>query len=69
MCSFHCGGEYKPEDIKNKSKKYPLHYVKDECINCGRCRVEKYTDGSLICEKCHFNQETNQYDTDEMKFL
>ncbi|WP_416149483.1 TFIIB-type zinc finger domain-containing protein [Salipaludibacillus sp. HK11] len=41
-------------------------YVSDECKNCGRVRVE-LIDGKKICEKCHFNQDTNDYEIDYRK--
>lgn len=39
-----------------------LGYVEEPCIKCGRCRVEKYENGDLICEKCYFNQVTKEYE-------
>lgn len=36
-----------------------LGYVSKECNNCGRVRVEEYSDGSLICEKCYWDQIDN----------
>lgn len=38
-----------------------LGYIDKECINCGRLRVEKYSSGNEICEKCGFEQNTKQY--------
>ena len=32
------------------------------CENCGRARVELCRNGKLICEKCHWDQDTHQYD-------
>lgn len=37
-------------------------YIEQECINCGRHRVEKYKNGSKICEKCSFDQDKKEYD-------
>ncbi len=36
-------------------------YVSKECPNCGRVRVEHYTNGKHVCEKCHWCIEENQY--------
>ena len=33
-----------------------LGYDNKECNNCGRVRVEIYSDGTSICEKCNWNQ-------------
>ena len=38
-----------------------LGYTGKRCINCGRARVEKYSSGNEICEKCGFEQKTKQY--------
>lgn len=38
-----------------------LGYTGKKCINCGRVRVEKYSSGNEICEKCGFEQKTKQY--------
>lgn len=47
-----------------------MYYVEGSCINCGRDRVEAYTNGDLICEKCSFNQLTEQFeDLDELALL
>lgn len=47
-----------------------MYYVEGSCINCGRVRVEAYTNGDLICEKCSFNQLTEQFeDLDELAML
>lgn len=54
--------------------KFPLGeligYTNDDCVSCGRMRVEKYECGALICEKCNVNQVTKQYDprADENNF-
>lgn len=47
-----------------------MYYVEGSCINCGRVRVEAYTNGDLICEKCSFNQLTEQFeDLEELAVL
>lgn len=58
--------EWDNEVHMSESKRKALCYVAQECINCLRCRVEKYSDGSLICEKCHYNQETKKFEYDLM---
>ena len=40
-------------DIEN------LGYDDQECNSCGRLRVEKYSDGARICEKCGWDQVGN----------
>ena len=32
-----------------------LGYIDKKCINCGRLRVEKYSSGNEVCEKCGKN--------------
>lgn len=50
--------------------KEALHYIEGSCINCGRARVEEYTNGDIICEKCAYNQETETFeDLDEIAML
>lgn len=36
-------------------------YTGERCKNCNRVRVE-LVDGRKICEKCQWNQDTNEYD-------
>ena len=38
-----------------------LGYVSEPCPNCGRVRVEKYSGGKHICEKCHWCIEDEGY--------
>lgn len=38
-----------------------IGYQPQDCINCGRHRVELYESGMLVCEKCGFNQKTKEY--------
>jgi ribosomal protein L37AE/L43A len=40
-------------------------YIGDPCPKCGRFRVERYTCGRSICEKCHYCVEEDRYVTDE----
>ena len=38
-----------------------IGYTGEECPNCGRARVEAWTCGKRICEKCHWCIEDNEY--------
>lgn len=38
-----------------------LGYVSEPCPNCGRVRVEKYSSGKHICEKCAWCIEDGEY--------
>ena len=33
-------------------KPIPLYYLETECPNCGRLRVEHWSNGKDVCEKC-----------------
>jgi hypothetical protein len=37
-----------------------LGYSHNPCINCNRIRVEEYTSGKLVCEKCDTDQDTGK---------
>ena len=50
------------EGLRVKEEISPVEYIDEECVSCGRYRVEMYTDGRKVCEKCHYNQETNEFD-------
>lgn len=39
----------------------PIKYTSDNCEKCNRVRVEEYTNGHLICEKCDWNHTTKEY--------
>ncbi len=39
-----------------------LGYDSTECPKCGRVRVEEYSKGERICEKCHWNITTEAYE-------
>lgn len=39
------------------------YYTGENCINCGRNRVEK-SNKRRVCEKCHMNQDTGEYEID-----
>lgn len=38
-----------------------LGYVEEPCPNCGRVRVERYSGGKHICEKCNWCIEDEEY--------
>lgn len=40
-------------------------YTGEECPNCGRVRVEHWSGGKDICEKCHWCIQDNDYFTNE----
>lgn len=43
-----------------------LGYVNKDCPNCGRHRVEGWSSGIEICEKCNWCiQDNNYYTADE----
>lgn len=46
-----------------------IMYVSKECPKCGRVRVEHYTNGKHVCEKCHWCIEENQYRESIFKYL
>ena len=37
---------------ENADKPVPLYYLETKCPNCGRLRVEHWSNGKDICEKC-----------------
>lgn len=41
-----------------------LGYTGENCINCGRLRVEKWSNGLRICEKCNYDQDKKEYSTE-----
>ena len=48
--------EFKPREL--------IGYTGESCPKCGRVRVEEYTDGTKVCEKCQWNLTINDYDYD-----
>lgn len=51
------------DEIKKQANYYKakgdyLGYTGKSCINCGRNRVERYSTGIEICEKCGVDQKT-----------
>lgn len=66
MSAFGIDKQYDAEekeyqDYWNK-KGENLGYDSEPCKNCGRVRVEKYANGELICEKCHWNKTLQKYE-------
>ena len=46
----------------NETQEYiPIRYDGSECQNCGRVRVEVWSNGMHICEKCNWCIETQNY--------
>ena len=56
--------EEEEKEQKEFEEKYGhvLHYTSDRCKGCGRVRVELWSSGKKICEKCHINQDTLEYE-------
>ncbi len=46
-----------------KSLGKEIGYDRNNCINCGRQRVIRYSSGRRICEKCAFDQDKKEYET------
>lgn len=44
-----------------------LGYTHEECPNCGRVRVERWSCGKRICEKCHWCIEDEDFCFEEME--
>lgn len=40
-------------------------YIDTECPNCKRMRVERWSCGKDICEKCHWCIQDNSYFSNE----
>ena len=40
-------------------------YISEECENCGRIRVEHYSSGHDICEKCRWCKQLKRYVLDD----
>lgn len=64
-------------ETENNTEYHKLHkklgkcigYIEDDCINCGRHRVELWEDGSKICEKCCYNQESKEYESNYYRYM
>jgi len=37
-----------------------IGYIDKPCVNCGRYRVEKFSTGIEVCEKCGVDQRTKE---------
>lgn len=48
-----------------------LEYTDEECPNCGRMRVERWSSGKHICEKCYWCVEDEAYyrEEDEVSYI
>lgn len=60
-------GESIKEQIQNGLKllehaPYTVRYIPVKCLYCGRTRVELWTDGKHICQKCGRDLETGEID-------
>ena len=44
-----------------------IGYTADECPNCGRYRVEEWSCGKRVCEKCHWCIEDQNYYFEELE--
>ena len=38
-----------------------LYYTDEDCPNCARMRVERWSCGKRVCEKCHWIIEDGTY--------
>ena len=43
-------------------KDFPIKYVYVSCPKCGRKRLELWSNGNLICEKCSWNETEKRYE-------
>ncbi|NGS95693.1 hypothetical protein G6Z25_02010 [Clostridium perfringens] len=55
---------FKREELimADKEKGQCYGYIDKECVNCGRLRVELFENGDEICERCKFNQLTEEFE-------
>jgi uncharacterized OB-fold protein len=54
------------ENVKmSKNRGKYIGYSGEKCTNCGRVRVEAWEDGSKICEKCNWNQDAKEYESNK----
>lgn len=44
-----------------------IGYTEEPCPNCGRMRVEKWSCGKRICEKCHWCIDDEKYYYSELE--
>lgn len=58
--------DYIPEEEIKKIENFDkilrdfITYIGKDCCECGRYRVQKFTSGALICEKCGTDQKTKE---------
>ena len=56
------------EEQEAEYKKYwesrgePLWYIEGACEKCGRERVERWSNGDEVCEKCYWNKTKQKYE-------
>lgn len=53
--------ERKKLELSESEEYVPLKYDGSRCPNCGRIRVELWSNGWHICEKCNWCIETQNY--------
>lgn len=68
MDEFFEGEEIRYSKFLNRLGTYE-GYDCEECKNCGRQRVEMYSNGSRICEKCGYDQDEDDYDYEYCEFF
>lgn len=44
-----------------------IGYIPKQCDFCERLRVELWENGDRICEKCGYNQDTDEFEEDYNK--
>ena len=44
-----------------------IDYTGEPCPNCGRYRVQSWSCGKHICEKCHWCKEDQNYYYEELE--
>lgn len=52
---------------KLKNDYSSISYTGKNCINCGRDRVLKCTNGKKICEKCGYDQYLKKYNSEYLE--
>lgn len=50
------------EDAYNPNEYFLEGYTGENCIACGRNRVEVTNKGRKVCEKCKMNQDDGEYE-------
>lgn len=43
-----------------------IGYTGEACPKCGRYRIEQWSRGRRVCEKCHYCLEDDDYYFDEL---